>query len=202
MEQNSRSPKQRQIVSTARALFWKFGIRRVSVEEICTEAGVSKMTFYKYFSNKNELVKFILEEITAEAISKYRRIMNQKVPFPEKVKQSIQLKIEQTEALSQEFFEDIHKKAEPEIKEFFHQKIQESLRLILHDYTAAQKTGDIRSDIKPEFIVYFLNKMMEMVKDEELSRLYSSPQDMILELTRFFFYGILPRKDKKRTKHA
>jgi AcrR family transcriptional regulator len=35
------------IASTAEKLFMKFGIRRVSVEEICREASVSKMTFYK-----------------------------------------------------------------------------------------------------------------------------------------------------------
>jgi hypothetical protein len=29
----------------------------VSVEELCREAGASKMTFYKYFANKAELIR-------------------------------------------------------------------------------------------------------------------------------------------------
>ena len=58
----------------------------------------------------------------------------------------------------------------------------------------AQKKGEIRSDIKPEFIHYFLNHMFTLAEDENLARLYDSPQDLIMELTNFFFYGILPRE--------
>ena len=51
------SSKSLDILNTARQLFWKHGIRRVSVEEVCREAGVSKMTFYRSFPNKIELAK-------------------------------------------------------------------------------------------------------------------------------------------------
>ena len=57
----------------------------------------------------------------------------------------------------------------------------------------AQKKGDVRPDINPNFILYYLDKILEMAKDENLMRLYKSPPDLINELTRFFFYGILPR---------
>ena len=70
---------------------------------------------------------------------------------------------------------------------------QENIQMVLNDYLKAQKRGDIRKDIKPEFILYFLNHMITMTDDDQLSSLYSSPQDMIMELTNFFFYGILPR---------
>ena len=43
------------IMSTGKDLFWKYGIRRVTVEEICEKSNVSKMTFYKYFPNKETL---------------------------------------------------------------------------------------------------------------------------------------------------
>ncbi|RKY44359.1 MAG: TetR/AcrR family transcriptional regulator, partial [Candidatus Neomarinimicrobiota bacterium] len=35
------------IVETGKKLFYRYGIKKVSVEEICKEAGVSKATFYK-----------------------------------------------------------------------------------------------------------------------------------------------------------
>ena len=64
--------------------------------------------------------------------------------------------------------------------------------MVLEDYLKAQKSGDVRPDIKPEFILYFLNYMFEMVRDEQLAKLYDSPQSLIMELVSFFFYGILP----------
>ena len=43
------------LFSTAKNLFFKFGLRRVSVEEICIKASVSKMTFYRNFNNKEHI---------------------------------------------------------------------------------------------------------------------------------------------------
>ena len=183
-----------QIVQTSKDLFWKYGIKRVTVEEICNEAGVSKMTFYKHFKNKTELVKVIIEKITSEVMEKYRSIMDQDIPFTEKISRSIRLKMEQTNEMSAEFFDDYVLHVDPELKAFLDEKTHESFRLIYSDYREAQKRGDIRKDLKPEFIMYFLNKMMEMIQDEHLESLYPNPQDMIMEFTNFFFYGIMPRE--------
>ena len=55
MDNLTTNPKYLDIFKTAKDLFWKYGIKRVSIEEICKEAKVSKMTFYKFFPNKIEL---------------------------------------------------------------------------------------------------------------------------------------------------
>ena len=107
--------KQKQIVETATDLFTRFGIKRVTVEEICQEAGASKMTFYKHFRNKTALAKRILEEMTAERMGEYESLMSQPLPFKEKVRRTIQMKMEHTHDLSQEFFADINKQADPEL---------------------------------------------------------------------------------------
>ena len=182
------------IVQTSKDLFWKYGIKRVTIEEICREAGASKMTFYKHFRNKTEVVKVIIAKITMEAMEKYNAIMAQDIPFSEKISQSIHLKMEQTAEMSHEFFDDYYLHAEPELKEFLEEQIRSSLGLVYRDYVEAQKRGEIRQDIKPDFIIYFLNKMMEMVQDEHLESQYENPQDLIMEVTRFFFFGILPRE--------
>lgn len=191
---NIDNQKFQQIITTAKDLFWKFGIKRVSIEEICREANVSKMTFYKHFSNKPELVKYIINKIYSEAMAKYKAIMSKEVSFPEKVRETIQLKMEQTNEMSQAFYADYYKNADPELVDYLNKKIHETLQTVLYDYIDAQKRGDIRKNIKPEFILYFLNQMMNMAKDEELAKLCETPQDMIMELTNFFFYGILPRE--------
>jgi AcrR family transcriptional regulator len=185
--------KLQQIYSTAKSMFMRYGFKRVSVEEICREASVSKMTFYKHFSNKFDLLKFILEKMTSDSYAEYREILGQEIPYSEKVSKMIQLKMKYTDELSPEFFNDLYKNAEPEIVDFWHKKTQEILQLTLQDLKAAQVQGDVRSEIKPEFILYFLNHIFVMVKDDKLLQLYDSPQALINELTRFFFYGILPR---------
>ena len=183
-----------QIIRTARELFWKYGIKRVTIGEVCQVAGVSKGTFYKHFANKNELVKRLIDKIMDEGIAKYREIMEQDIPFEEKVKQTIQLKLEQTESMSQEFFSDYLLKDVEGLYGYLHMKADEGIAIILGDYIRAQERGEIRQDIRPEFILYFLNHMVNIAKDEQLLKLYGQPSDLIIEMVRFFFYGIMPRK--------
>jgi AcrR family transcriptional regulator len=194
MNNKNRNQKFQQLVATAHDLFMRFGMRRVSVEEICSEANVSKMTFYKFFKNKIELTKYLLNQIFAEQLTKYRKIIAQPVPFPEKVKQIVQLKHEQTDMISQEFFNDLLKNPNLEIAELIEKLKENSFNEIINDFKAARENGDIRKNLKPEFILYFLNHMIEMAKDQNLLSLYVSPNEMTMELTNFFFYGIFPVK--------
>jgi AcrR family transcriptional regulator len=187
------SPKLQQIYTTAKAMFMRYGFKRVSIEEICREANLSKMTFYKFFSNKFDLLKFILEKITSESLAEYRDILKQDIPYAEKVTQMIQMKMKYSDGIGQEFFNDLYKNADPDLVAFWQQKTQEIMQLVLEDLKAAQAQGDVRAEIKPEFILYFLNHIFEMIKDDKLLQLYDSPQALINELTRFFFYGIMPR---------
>jgi AcrR family transcriptional regulator len=192
------STKKNHIVKAAKELFWKYGIKRVTIEEICQSANVSKMTYYKHFSNKTELVKFIFNLVSDQAMDKYKTIMNSQIPFAEKVRKTLDLKMEQSVDVSREFYNDLMKSDDPEIRQMIVETMNKSLETIINDYKLAQKQGDIRKDIKPEFILYFLNHMFEMAKDEKLSQLFLNPQEMIMELTNFFFYGILPRQDKTK----
>lgn len=57
--------KKDEVINAARDLFTKYGYKKVSMDEIAKEAGVTKKTIYMYFSSKEELLKyFIQEEIT------------------------------------------------------------------------------------------------------------------------------------------
>ena len=71
------NPKRLQILQTGRDLFWKFGFRRVTIEEVCREAGVSKMTFYKFFPNKQALVTVIMDEVFDESLIKIRSLRDE-----------------------------------------------------------------------------------------------------------------------------
>lgn len=50
------------IFEAARNLFYRFGIRGVSVDAIAAEADTTKVTLYRVFSSKDELVVKVLED--------------------------------------------------------------------------------------------------------------------------------------------
>ena len=49
--------KKDQIIEAARLLFHKYGFKKVSMDEIARESGVTKKTIYSYFSSKEDLLK-------------------------------------------------------------------------------------------------------------------------------------------------
>jgi TetR/AcrR family transcriptional regulator, cholesterol catabolism regulator len=66
--------KQSQIIQGAFRLFYKFGIRSISMDDISRELCMSKKTMYQYFKNKEELVGKGLEEETMKESCQYSSI--------------------------------------------------------------------------------------------------------------------------------
>ncbi len=192
MKDKTENKKFIQLTTAAQRLLMQHGIRRVTVEEICREAKVSKMTFYKHFNNKIDLAKYILKAFFNKSMDKYRGIMAKQISFPEKVRQIVQLEQKNAEMYTQEFFNDLFKNPDPRILELMKKMTTDANNEVLRDFKNAQANGDIRKGVNPEFILFFLNHMTEMVKDERLSKHYTSHEGLIMELTNFFFYGILP----------
>ena len=200
MENNSKGPvkskKYEQIVDTAQELFMRYGIRRVTIEEICETAGVSKMTFYKHFKNKIDLALFILNKEFTEGVNRYKNIMAQDIPYSEKAKEIIRMKLESSKDISQEMLKDLMASPIPEVADFIQKISKENFKLIFDDMISGQKKGEIRRDINPHFIIYMLGRMQEMAADEQMLNMYESPQALTKEIINFFFYGILSREEE------
>ncbi|TSA30369.1 MAG: TetR/AcrR family transcriptional regulator [Bacteroidetes bacterium] len=179
------------IMQNARSLFWKHGIRRVTVEEICREAGVSKMTFYRFFNNKNEAVEKVLDGVLEESHLRYESIMQQEIPFAEKMKQVILLKQDTITGISEEFIRDIYQQDQPGLMRRMEDYRKQVIEEVMEDFRMAQANGWIRKDMKLGFITYILDHLTSMIQDEKLISLYPNSQDAIMEVTNFFFYGIL-----------
>lgn len=64
--QSDKTPPRERILQAARDLFYREGINAVSVDAIAAAADTNKMTLYRHFSSKDELVATYLSELAAE----------------------------------------------------------------------------------------------------------------------------------------
>jgi len=191
-----RTKKFYQIKDTATTLFKRFGFNRVTIEEICREANVSKMTFYKYFKNKNEFIKFIITDMIEESMKEYDSIMKEDIKYEEKVRKLIDLKMKGTMDISREFMADYLQNADEELSTFFNNYYSSLLKRFYVDLIAAKNEGNIRANIKTEFLLYILNLLIDLAKNETLKAMYDTPQQLIMELTNFYFYGIMEKNHR------
>lgn len=54
------SPRRERLLETATELFYKHGYHATGIDRILAEAGVAKMTLYKHFRSKDELILAVL----------------------------------------------------------------------------------------------------------------------------------------------
>jgi len=59
-------PPRERILAAARELFYRHGIRAVGVEAIAEAASTNKMTLYRHFGSKDELIAAYLTELAKE----------------------------------------------------------------------------------------------------------------------------------------
>lgn len=66
-------PRER-LLSTARELFHKQGIRSIGVEAIAEAAGTNKMTLYRHFGSKDDLVLACLQRVAEEGLGTWKAL--------------------------------------------------------------------------------------------------------------------------------
>lgn len=62
-------PVRERILKTAVDLFWRYGVKSITMDDIAKELGISKKTIYQHFNDKDAIVKEVVEqELACEKI--------------------------------------------------------------------------------------------------------------------------------------
>ncbi len=69
-----RVPPRERILSVARDLFYERGVRAVGVDEIAEVAGTNKMTLYRHFASKDQLVAECLRQFARQSEAEWDRL--------------------------------------------------------------------------------------------------------------------------------
>lgn len=74
------SSKREQLISTAQGLFAREGYHATGIDRILAESGVAKMTLYKHFRSKDELILAVLEERERQTLGDLARLRAARPP--------------------------------------------------------------------------------------------------------------------------
>lgn len=182
------SKKRDQLIQTGEALFIKHGMRRVTVEEICLQAGVSKPTFYKYFENKEALARRIDEIWIEGALQKIEKIETANIPFSTKMQQIMAVKQSLSARPGPEFMEDLMN---------LNIDLSHAFKRVMHFFIKSQQEGDIRADIRPEFLLAAFTALNNMQYDPNIRLLYNDPEALAGDVFKLFYYGALSAENRE-----
>jgi AcrR family transcriptional regulator len=180
------------LMDSAEDLFFKFGIRRVTVVEICRVAGVSKMSFYRHFRDREEIAIKILERFFNRRMEIFDGILESDMPFEEKLLQIAIVKGEQLRGTSNAMIRDLTAERDSQLGAYLGDLQARQIRKTRERFLAFQESGHIRKDIQVDLIMYILEHLWEGMHNEKLLSAYDDKSRLQKEMFEAIYYGILP----------
>lgn len=85
--------KRESIISALKKVILKKGYSKTSIEDITSEAGISKGSFYTYFKNKDEVLNDIIERKNSIIKEKSETILKEKITLEETIEKIIEISV-------------------------------------------------------------------------------------------------------------
>jgi AcrR family transcriptional regulator len=185
------------IFSAGQDRFWKEGFSRISVDEITTDLAMSKKTFYKYYSSKEDLVRQIMERFMGNVRTNVERILLSDKNAVEKLSEVITMIGNNAGRLTPTFGQDIKRRIPAlwkHIEEFRRQRISDVFARLIKQ---GIDEGTIRADMNPRvFLLSVLGSIDRIMQPDVLVHESFSISDALHEILNIFFRGGLTPKGR------
>lgn len=179
------------ILAEAEVLFLKYGWQRVTVDEICRKTGVTRKTFYTYYSNKDEIVFSVLSSIIKRMSEASSEIFsNSQTSFAEKLKQLTFFNLEYARNMGLEFLEDLMLSNDVRIIEIQKDKENWANELFIGAFEAAKKEGEMREDVNVEVFLAVIGHLNPLCLDPKFQAYFRNTSDMLEQVFNMLCYGI------------
>lgn len=188
------SKKKAKLVEAAAELFKRYGIKRVSVTEVCEAAEVSKVTFYKFFSNKVDLAQRVIEVLTERIQARIGEIAALDMPLPEKVAMLVEERVRRAREWSPEFIDELYH-LDPALGELVLESARRTRMLYIDFIRRAQAAGEMRPEVHPEVALAVLDKLYDLGGDDALVQRAGGFERLTRDVNNLFFYGMLRRTE-------
>lgn len=190
-----KSEKRQKILNAARLLFSRtHDFRRVSLEDIAVEAGVSPTTIYNNFGNRETLVYEVIKELVNTNLEHNRALIHSKLPFSQKLIGIVSSKMDMAGAVNGEIIEKLisqDKRIAPFLDRLFEAEIKPLWKKILAD---GKEQGYIEPDLDDEALFVYLDVLQAGFRARpELVQGFKENMGFIEQLTRLMFYGFLKK---------
>ena len=188
--------KRDQILGAAKSLFSRtHDYRRVSLETIAKEAGVSPATIYNTFGNRETLVYEVIKDLFSANIERSRTLIHSDLPFPQKLMSIMGSKLDMMERMNNEIIEKMM--SQDERIQRLVDKIMETdiMPLWKEMMVDGKKQGYIEPALEDSLLVNYLDVLQAGFRARpELVRSLTEGRGRIEQMAHLMFYGFLKKE--------
>lgn len=189
---------QEKILKTSLELFFKYGIKHVTMDEIAKELGMSKKTIYQFYKEKDDLVNQLCDVSLKEQEHLFDEMNKMaKDPIHELMMISDKMRL-MMQNINPMFFLDLQKFYPVAFKRFQFFKENCAYRNIHVNIKRGIEQGVYRSDLEPEFVSRLRMAQIDMLmfgnyfSYEKIS--FATTHALVLDM---FVFGICTIKGHK-----
>jgi AcrR family transcriptional regulator len=193
-----KSTRQR-IVDAARAHFFNHGFRRVTMDDLAEELGISKKTLYTHFPGKFELLEAVLADKFAGVEAKLKEATRaQPDDFPATLHALLSNTQRELDEIKPPFVRDMRQKT-PDVFKSVEQRraalIQRSFGKV---FVEGQRAGMIRKDIPARLIIEILLAVVQAIMNPaKMEQLGMMPKEGFAGILKIILEGALTSKGRK-----
>lgn len=179
------------IISKARQLFFTYGLKSVSMDDLAKEAGVSKKTIYQYVSDKAELVTKVAKQFMdchkAETVQSYNLATN----AVEEVVLQAKVSLAQLAPIKYSFFHDMEKAFPDAWQMLLQHRREHLLGSITQNLKRGINEGLYRTGLDLELTPHIrLQQLQLVVLPGAFTPFHLTMEQLMMRLTSFYLHGI------------
>lgn len=177
------------IITKATELFTTYGIKRITMEEIAKNLGISKRTIYENFKDKDEVLKSVLEQMAQEGRTRQQEKLSSSTNVIESILRITRLTLKQMRQINPAFIMDIQRfypKLNRQFKEQREREVQDQIHVL---FRKGVNEGLFRKDINLDIASRLMYQQSQVIMDKQIfppdQYLWSEVfETMVLNFTR------------------
>lgn len=186
------------ILTKARELFFSYGLKSVSMDDLARLSGVSKKTIYQFFSDKADLIHHLVDELIGCHQQRFRHCqLTANDAVDEVLKQSHE-PFETWAAVSRTFFYELEKSFPDAWTKLVEHRQNVLLPGIRKNLKRGVDEGLYRSEMDLSFVADVrLQQLQQALQPTTFTGRRMTVTQWMNELTVFYLHGITTEKGKK-----
>jgi AcrR family transcriptional regulator len=194
---NIGSGRQR-IIAAARAHFLSHGFRRVTMDDLANELGISKKTLYAYFPGKVDLLEAVLADKFASVESRLKKVTRlHPHDFSETLHELLAGAQHELAEIKPPFVRDIRQKAPQVFKVIERRRAALIERYFGKLFVEGQRTGMVRKDVPANLIIEILLAMVQAIMNPaKMEELGMMPKQGFTGILKVVLEGVLTAKGR------
>ncbi len=187
------------IVDAARAHFFSHGFRRVTMNDLAAELGISKKTLYVHFPDKMAVLEAVLADKFAGVQAKLEQVTREHAhDFPAALHELLANTQRELDEIKPPFVRDMRQKAPHVFKTVERRRSELIGHFFGKLFVEGQRAGMVRKDIPAKIMIeILLGTVQAIVNPAKVEELGLTPRSAFSAVLDVVLEGVLTRKGQK-----